>query len=174
MGRVGSAHCKCGYDQENLIFGGGRGSAREFAGYPYLCRSCNAVFTGNLYKESSSCKQCESTDTTSYEDATLWEPKDSADREAEFSYSLYIGPAPLNAPAPLPMPEIHREPPKGLFQVLWRKLTGGEPEHLTMSFVDAESLPLSIHREIVLHSGGYLCPKCDEFSLSFVAFIYFR
>ena len=68
MGQRGSADCKCGYG-ESVTLGGGRSNHLWFAGYPYICRSCCAVFTGNLYEEASSCRHCESSDTSSYEDA---------------------------------------------------------------------------------------------------------
>ena len=146
MGQRGSAACKCGYG-ESVTLGGGRSNHLWFAGYPYICRSCSAVFTGNLYEEASSCRHCESSDTSSYEDAALWEPRDAADHAEAFEWGIHID-------QPLP------EPPKGLLRKLWRKLRG-EPKRR------------SVRREIVLYSGGYRCPKCDEFSLSFQASSFF-
>jgi RNA polymerase subunit RPABC4/transcription elongation factor Spt4 len=171
MGQLGSAYCKCGYGQR-ITLGGGRSNHLTFAGYPYLCRSCSAVFTGNLFDETNSCQHCESTDTSSYEDATFWRPKGSSDRTQAFDWSMYIGPAPPLEPPAEPPAEPLPKPPKGLFQKLWRK-PSPKPERLSIRHVSGEPIRPSISRKIVLHRGGYLCPICGDFSLSFESFGYF-
>ena len=154
MGQLGSAYCKCGYGLR-ITLGGGRSNHLTFAGYPHLCKSCNSVFTGNLFEDASSCEHCESSDTSSYEDAALWEPRDTSDRTQVFDWSMYIGPAPPPEPPP--------EPQKGLLRKLWRALSESK----------VEPMPRSTRREVVLHRGGYLCPKCNDFSMSFESFGHF-
>ena len=142
MGQLISGNCPCGYG-ERVNLGAGMSNFRDSCLYPYKCKSCKSIFSGDLFKETSTCRHCASADTSCYEDPDLrTESDDSVD---EVIASWRLGPT---------------QPPKGLKQKL-------------LHYLDRQASYYKRSREVVIHRDGYLCPKCDEFSLSFESYAFF-
>ncbi len=149
MGKTAIAECPCKYRQ-GFSIGGMRSNFQTFHGFPFMCNSCTSLFTGNLYESSNPCSHCESTDTRSYEEAPLWQYRADIER-GRVHYTL-MDVAQPDAPAPT------KEPPKGPIAKIWHRLA---PKPKPIDLRDAR------FREVQLHDGGYLCPRCNEFTLSF-------
>ena len=150
VGRAVKASCPCGF-VECVVLGGTRASHLTNYRYPHLCYECNSVFSGNLYQSDIVCSDCGSSDTKSYEDPTLRQPSKPSDLEVEYSGNMFLGKS--NAL------ESVRDVPGGLLANVWRWFLS----------VSVKPRAVSRYRELTLYKGGYSCPKCKVFSLSFEA-----
>ena len=150
MGRAATATCSCGFT-ESIVLGGTRASHSTNYRYPHLCYECNSVFSGNLHQSDIVCSDCGSSDTRSYEEPTLRHPCKPSDFEVEYSGNMYLGKSNF--------PESIKDSPSGLFSSLWSW------------FISISVKPRLVgkYRELTLYKGGYSCPKCKAFSLSFAA-----
>jgi hypothetical protein len=150
VGRAVRAACPCGFT-ECVVLGGTRASHLTNYRYPHLCYECNSVFSGNLYQSDMVCSDCGSSDTKSYEEATLRQPSKPSDLEVEYSGNMFLGKS--NAL------ESIRDVPGGLFSNVWRWFLS----------VCVKPRAVNRYRELTLYKGGYSCPKCKVYSLSFEA-----
>ena len=150
MGRAATATCSCGFT-EIVVLGGTRASHLTNYRYPHLCYECNSVFSGNLYQPEIVCSECGSSDTRSYEETTLRQPSKPSDLEVEYSGNMFLGRS--NAF------ESIQDGTGGLFSNVWRWLVS----------VSVKPRVVSKYRELTLYKGGYSCPKCKVYSLSFEA-----
>jgi len=148
VGRAVTAACPCGFT-ECVILGGTRASHLTSYRYPYLCYECNSVFSGNLYQPEIVCSECGSAYTKSYEETTLRQPSKPSDLEVEYSGNMFLGKS--NAL------ETIQDGPGRLFPNVWRWLVS----------ISVKPRGLSKYRELTLYKGGYSCPKCKVYSLSF-------
>jgi hypothetical protein len=148
MGRLASATCPCGFI-ESVVLGGNRASHLTSYRYPHLCYECNSVFSGNLYQSEIVCSECGGSDTKSYEELTLRQPRKSSDLEVEYSGNMFLGKS--NAL------ESIQDSPGGLFSNVWRWFFS----------ISVKPRAVSKYRKLILYKGGYSCPKCKVFSLSF-------
>ena len=148
MGRAATATCSCGFT-EFIVLGGTRASHLTNYRYPHLCYECNSVFSGNLYQSDMVCSDCGSSDTKSYEELTLRQPRKPSDLEVEYSGNMFLGKS--NAL------ESRQDVPGGLFSNVWRWLVS----------ISVKPRVVSKYRELTLYKGGYSCPKCKVYSLSF-------
>ena len=148
MGRAATATCSCGF-AESIVLGGTRASHLINYRYPHLCYECNSVFSGNLYQSDMVCSDCGSSDTKSYEEPTLRQPSKPSDLEVEYSGNMFLGRS--NALESL------QDGTGGLFSNVWRWLVS----------ISVTPRVVSKYRELTLFKGGYSCPKCKVYSLSF-------
>ena len=148
VGRAVRAACPCGFT-ECVVLGGTRASHLTNYRYPHLCYECNSVFSGNLYQPEIVCSECGSSDTRSYEETTLRQPSKPSDLEIEYSGNMFLGRS--NAL------ESIQDGTGGLFSNAWRWLVS----------VSVKPRVVSKYRELTLYKGGYSCPKCKVYSLSF-------
>jgi len=133
------------------VLGGTRASHLTNYRYPHLCYECNSVFSGNLYQSDIVCSDCGSSDTKSYEEPTLRQPSKPSDLEVEYSGSMFLGRSSVL--------ESRRDGPGGIFSNVWRWLVS----------ISVKPRVVSKYRELTLYKGGYSCPKCKRFGLSFAA-----
>jgi len=70
MGTIQLAKCDCGFEKEMLI-GAGRRDFETRNLFPYYCKECNSIFSGNTYDKVVICKNCESSDVLSYDNPKL-------------------------------------------------------------------------------------------------------
>jgi len=148
VGRAATATCSCGFT-EIVVLGGTRASHLTNYRYPHLCYECNSVFSGNLYQPEIVCSECGSADTKSYEETTLRQPSKPSDLEVEYSGNVFLGRS--NAL------ESIQDGTGGLFSNVWRWLVS----------ISVKPRVVSKYRELTLYKGGYSCPKCKVYSLSF-------
>ena len=134
------------------MLGGTRVSHLTNYRYPHLCYECNSVFSGNLYQSDIVCSDCGSSDTKSYEEPTLRQPSNPSDLEVEYSGNMFLGRSSAL--------ESIEDGPGGLFfSNVWRWLAS----------IRVKPRVVSKYRELTLYKGGYSCPKCKRFDLSFAA-----
>ena len=76
MGMAVSASCECGYSSTAMV-GGVRSNFRIDCPFPFLCRDCKEIFTGDLYAYQNSCRECKGDNTVSYEDPSLLKGNES-------------------------------------------------------------------------------------------------
>jgi len=150
VGRAATATCSCGFT-ESIVLGGTRASHLTNYRYPHLCYQCNSVFSGNLYQSDIVCSDCGSSDTKSYEEPILRQPSKPSDLEVEYSGSMFLGRSSVL--------ESRRDGPGGIFSNVWRWLVS----------ISVKPRVVSKYRELTLYKGGYSCPKCKRFGLSFAA-----
>lgn len=58
MGGIIKAHCKCGFESEDIYAGGGRSNFLEVCNAPAICLNCNIFLIKNYMKEQSNCPKC--------------------------------------------------------------------------------------------------------------------
>ena len=148
MGQIARGYCPCGYDQL-VRLGGVRSNHRSVCGYPFICHACRSIFTGNLLESSSVCSHCKGTNTSSYEERSLRKFREICDRTVVFTWSMFVGSNRCLQPP--------QELPKSLFAKAWHKLFP----------IEVKPVRCGRARAVILQQGGYRCPKCDGFSLSF-------
>lgn len=58
MGGIIKAHCKCGFESENIYAGGGMLNFHEICNAPAICLNCNIFLIKNYMKKHSKCSEC--------------------------------------------------------------------------------------------------------------------
>jgi len=58
MGGIITAHCKCGFESEDIYAGGGMSNFLEVCNAPAICLNCNIFLIKNYMKKLSKCSKC--------------------------------------------------------------------------------------------------------------------
>ena len=141
MGQLVTARCSCGYS-ETAVVGGLRRNHLSVCLFPFLCRDCNDIFSGDLYEYRNQCRTCSGSNVVSYEDPALFQSQDELQSVVSTDVTT------MRALAP------DYFPPVSLLERARRFLMRQErvsSEGYTVQLVDK----------------GYYCPKCREQSLCF-------
>ncbi len=140
------------------MVGGVRSNFRTDCPFPFLCRDCKEIFTGDLYAYQNPCGECNGENTVSYEDRSV--TKDRGLKDSILSTTVYSW---MTLPLE-PLPGVEIDPPNGLsmFQRIKRYFY---PPVTPMRNLD--DIPRAIFRDAKVGETGHLCPKCEEFSLGF-------
>ena len=141
MGQLVKASCSCGYST-NAIVGGLRRSFLSVCLFPFLCRDCNDIFSGDLYEYRNQCRTCSGSNVVSYEDPELFQSQDQRQSVVSTDVTTMCALAP------------DYFPPVSLLERARR-------------FLIRQERALSEGYTVHLVDKGYYCPKCREHSLCF-------
>ena len=142
MGQLVKASCSCGYS-ETAAVGGIRLNHLRVCLFPFLCRDCNDIFSGDLYEYRNQCRACSGSNVISFADVTLQKPGAVVVSVASCDVFTMFALPPDYFPQKLPW---------------WGKLRAlFKPEQRVVS----ESYKVCAMKE------GYYCPKCEGHSLCF-------
>ena len=141
MGQLVTARCSCGYS-ETAAVGGLRRNHLSVCLFPFLCRDCNDIFSGDLYEYRNQCRACSGSNVVSYEDPALFQSQDQLQNVASADVTT------MRALAP------DYFPPVSLLERARR-------------FLMRQERALSEGYTVHLVDKGYYCPKCREHSLCF-------
>ena len=141
MGQLVKASCLCGYSETAAV----RGLRRNHLSvclFPFLCRDCNDIFSGDLYEYRNQCRTCSGSNVVSYEDPALFQSQDELQSVVSTDVTT------MRALAP------DYFPPVSLLERARR-------------FLIRQERALSEGYTVHLVDKGYYCPKCREHSLCF-------
>ena len=142
MGQILKASCSCGYS-ETAAVGGIRRNYLSVCLFPFLCRDCNDIFSGDLYEYRNHCRTCKGSNVISYADVSLHELSAGVANVASCNVITMFALQPDYFP---------RKPP-------WldrlRALFKPEPRVLSQSY------------EVNAMKVGNYCPKCRENRMCF-------
>ena len=151
MGMAVSVSCECGYSSTAMV-GGVRSNFRTDCPFPFLCRDCKEIFTGDLYAYQNPCGECNGENSVSYEDPSLLKGNESvASSTTVYSWMTY----PEGSP-----PVTAEQPQIGFIERIKNLFRPPAPE--------PESIYLQRYRDAQVRQDGHLCPKCDEYKLGFL------
>ncbi|MBT7087989.1 hypothetical protein HN928_03400 [bacterium] len=78
MGSIIRAHCKCGFESEDIYAGGGMMNFHEICNAPAICLHCNTFLIKNYMKKYSKCPKCRKK-VTFYNDSQVQEKVSESD-----------------------------------------------------------------------------------------------
>ncbi len=142
MGQLVTASCSYGYS-ETAAVGGMRGNHLSVCLFPFLCRDCNDIFSGDLYEYRNQCRVCSGSNVVSYADVSLRELSAGVVSVASCNVITMFALQPDYFPRKLSW--------LGRLRALFKP----EPRALSESY------------EVNVMKEGYHCPECSEDRMCF-------
>ena len=142
MGSLVRAMCSCGYS-ESVAVGGLRADYLHVSRFPFLCRDCKRVFSGDLYQYRNTCADCSGDKVLSYRHPSLFiRSKDSVVVTSSSVTTMFAI-------------------PENYFQRKWSFFGW------LAGLFNAQTLLRSESYVVEVMSHGYYCPQCDSHGLHF-------
>ena len=144
MGALISAKCGCGFEKR-MALGGGMRNHLTYCAFPCYCQDCKSMYVADLFSDDTSCTECGSQNILPYDDKSMRK---------------------------IVLPRPVRRVMRYVRQTLWEKLLRRKPDEMD-SYASSDINVFDWHtgsrlgRDLYLTDEGYLCPKCQNFSLRF-------